>query len=273
MAEPAKLDWFGEAVDPQVGTRLAAFYDLDNGGKTDDLDFFRQMARRSGGPVLELAVGTGRVAVPLAQEGHRVVGLDRSAAQLERAREKAAAAGAKLELALGDMRDFALPEPFALIFIAYNSFLYLDPDERPACLARVREHLSRDGVFILDVFQPDPELIAGAQGALVHEWTRVDPESGRMVMKSQSSVADVDGVSSQHLYDELDAGGNVRRYVRSFRLNFLYRRELELLLVASGFELESFYGSYDLDPVTPRSPKLLAVTRRRERGERDRRHR
>ncbi len=268
----AKLDWFGEAVDAEVAGRLAAFYDLDNRDKTDDLDFFRQMAKRNGGPILELAVGSGRIAIPLARDGHRVVGIDRSAAQLERAREKATAAGLALELALGDMRDFTLLEPFGLILIAYNSFLYLEPDERFACLARVREHLARDGVFVLDVFQPDPELIAGAQGALIHAWTRQDPQTGHTVMKSQSSVADGDGVVSQHVYDELDGAGNVRRYVRSFRLHYLYRRELELLLPAAGFSLDGQYGSYDLDPVTPSSPQLLTVARRRERSEfRDRR--
>ena len=273
MPEPQLVPIAREAA-PETEARLAAFYDLDNRDKTDDIDFFRQLARRSGGPVLELAVGTGRVAIPLAKDGHRLVGLDISAARLARAREKAVAAGLALELMVGDMRDFALPEPFALILIAYNSFLFLDPNERAACLARVREHLARDGSFVLDVFQPDPDVIAGMQGALLHEWTRDDPETGKTILKSQSSVADVDGVRSQHVFDEVDAAGNVRRYVRAFQLHFLYRRELELLLTASGFTIEAMYGSYELDSVAARSPKLLAVARRRERGEApERRHR
>lgn len=271
MPEAEPLDWLGQTATTEVAARLSALYDLDFHDKQDDLPFFRELARRTGGPILELACGTGRVAVPLARDGHRVVGLDISMAQLERARAKATAERLSLELLQGDMRDFALPEPFALILIAFNSFLLLRPEERLGCLARVREHLARDGPFALDVFQPDPELIAAKQGALVQQWVREDPESGRTVVKSQSSEADVDGVSSTNLYDEIDADGVVRRYARSFRLHYLYRRELELLLAAAGLDVEAMYGSYELDLVTPRSPKLLTVARRRERAEADRR--
>jgi SAM-dependent methyltransferase len=271
VARARTLGWLGQGTEPAEAARLAALYEVDTAEKDDDIPFFREMAKRTGGPILELGCGTGRVAIPLARDGHRVVGLDRSAAQLAIARRKAGAAGVKLELVAADMRAFALPEPFRLIVVAFNTFLLLTPDERRACLARVREHLAREGTFLLDVFQPNPEVIAGKQGALVHEWTRVDPETGRTVMKSQWSEADVDGVDTAQLYDEIDQDGVLRRYARSFRLHYLYRRELELLLAGAGFAVEAVYGSYDLEPVTSRSPKLLAVARRRERSVIDRR--
>ncbi len=273
MREPRSVDWMGgEANDPAEAARLAALYDLDVAGDAD-VAFFRQMARRCGDPILELGCGTGRVAVPLAADGHRVVGIDRSAAQLERAQRRAEAARVSLELVVADMRDFALPEPFSLILIPANTFLVLDPTERPACLARVREHLTRDGLFVLDVFQPDPDVIAAKQGALTHSWTRRDRDTGRTVMKSEASTADVEGVDFTCIYEEIDPGGALRRYARAARLHYLYRRELELLLPASGFTIEAMYGSYELDPVAPRSPKLLTVARRRQRAEGDRRHR
>jgi SAM-dependent methyltransferase len=271
VASPRAVDWLGELADAATAARLAVFYDVDNASKSDDVDFFRQMAKRTGGPILELGCGTGRIALPLAADGHRVVGVDRSPAQLARAKQKAAAAGVRLELVVADMREFALPEPFRLIIIAFNTFLLLSPDERRVCLTRVREHLARDGIFVLDVFQPNPDVIAAKQGAIVHEWTRTDSETGRTVVKSQCSEADVDGVETTHLYDEIDTGGAVRRYVRTFRLHYVYRRELELLLAGAGFEVEAVYGSYELEPVTPRAPKLLAVARRRERSAIDRR--
>jgi ubiquinone/menaquinone biosynthesis C-methylase UbiE len=260
-------DWLGESSDVEAARRLATFYDLQNDAKEDDLPFFREMARRTGGPILELACGSGRLTVPLAREGHRIVGLDSSNAMLDRARRRAEAAGIRLHLIQADVRDFALPEPFRLIFIAYNSFLLIGPEQRATCLARVREHLGRDGLFVIDVFQPDPEKIAGKQGAVVHLWTRRETETGHMIAMSNASVADVDGADVVDFYDDIGEEGAARRYARSYRLHHVYRRELELLLAANGFAIEAMYGSYDLESVGPRSPKLLTVARRRERGE------
>ena len=257
----------GRDASPELAARLAELYDLGGEGGTGDLDFYRAMARRCGDPILELACGTGRVAIPLSQDGHRVTGLDASSAQLERARRRAADAVVAVDLVLGDMRDFALSEPFRLIIIPANSFLILAPEDRFAALARIREHLSSDGTFILDVFQPDPAVIAGAQGAVVQEWSRLDPATGNTVVKSSSSTADVDGVLFSIIYDDIDAHGVAKRYVRSARLHYLYRRELELLMSAAGFTIDALYGSWELGPLTPSSPKLIALARRRERGD------
>src|SRR5437867_7787222 len=267
MPETRALDWLGHPSDAATASRLSELYDLDVGDKSDDLDFYRAMAKRTGGPILELACGTGRVAIPLARDGHRVVGLDASAAQLARARANAAAAGIAIELVPGDVRDFALPEPFALVIIPFTSFLILAPEDRRSALARIREHLAGDGIFVLDVFQPDPEKIAGADGAVVQLWTRTEPRTGNVVVKTVSSVADVEGVTFSSIYEDIDAGGTSRRYARSARLHYLYRGEIELLLDACGFTVDALYGDYDLSPVDPRSPRLIAVARRRERAE------
>ena len=226
MAERRALDWMGFEATPSLAARLSELYDLGGDGGEGDLDFYRAMARRTGDPVLELGCGTGRVAIPLALDGHRVTGLDTSEAQLERAQRKAADAGVEPKFVVADMRDFALDEPFALIIVPANTFLLVAPDDRFAALARIREHLASDGLFILDVFQPDPSLIAGAQGAVVQEWSRRDPATGNLVVKSSSSDADVDGVTFSIIYDDIDGEGNARRYVRTTRLHYLYRREM-----------------------------------------------
>jgi SAM-dependent methyltransferase len=266
MAEPRSLDWLGQEASPELAARLAELYDLGGDGGSGDVDFYRALARRAAGRILELGCGTGRIAIPLARDGYRVTGIDVSSAQLDLARRKAADAGVELEFVLADMRDFALPEPFELIIVPSSSFLILPPPERPAALARAREHLTPDGTFVLDVFQPDPGVIAASQGALVHEWTRVDPSTGNTVVRSSSSTADVDGVTFSYIYDDIDPHGAVRRYIRTARLHFLYRRELELLLASCGFGIEALYGSFDLEPLTPSSPRLIALAKRRERG-------
>src|SRR5213592_4322659 len=169
-AEPR--DWLGAERDPSEAARLAALYDLAvsplEGGP--DVEWFSALARRTGGPILELGCGTGRIAVPIAQESHHVVGLDRSQAMLERAERRARRANVEVRWVEGDMRAFSFDESFALIFIAANTFLMLKPDDRWTCLARVREHLAPRGRFAIDVFQPDPNLIAGMEGGVIDEW-------------------------------------------------------------------------------------------------------
>ncbi|HTD63705.1 MAG TPA: class I SAM-dependent methyltransferase [Verrucomicrobiae bacterium] len=266
-AEPR--DWLGAERDPSEAARLAAMYDLGvsplEGGP--DVEWFSALARRTGGPILELGCGTGRITVPIAQEGHHIVGLDRSAAMLERAERRARRADVEVRWVEGDMRAFSFNEAFALVFVALNSFLMLDPDDRWACLARVREHMAPRGRVAIDVFQPDPQTIAGLDGAVVDEWERVDPETGRAVRKFSSSHANVDGVTQRFWYDETADDGAVHRIGGTMALHYLYRRETELLFSEAGFIIETLHGDYDGNPADASSPKLLVVAKRRERGQ------
>src|SRR5688572_18140622 len=102
MAAPR--DWQGTERDADEAARLAALYDLDYGPLegADDVEWFCGLARRTGGPILELGCGTGRITVSLAQEGHHVVGLDRSAAMLERAERRARRVNAEVRWVEGD---------------------------------------------------------------------------------------------------------------------------------------------------------------------------
>ena len=227
----------------------------------------RRLAARTGGPILELACGSGRIAVPLASDGHTVVGLDRSPAMLARARDRAQRAGVHAEFIEGDMRDFVLDQAFALIVIPFSSFLQLEPGDRFACLARVREHLGPTGRFALDVFQPDPERIAARDGGVLEEASFDDPLTGERITRFSSGHATVDGTTFTWRFDAVGTDHVLRRYERVVTLHFLYRRELELMLTAAGFSLEELHGDYDGSLADAHSPRLLAVARRRERAE------
>jgi len=267
MGITSAVDWFGGEVNAAQAERLAALYDLDGPqGPAAAIDWFRAIARRTGGPVLELGCGTGRVAIPLAQDGHEVVGLDRSPAMLARAERHARREGVSLRLVEGDMRSFSFSEAFPLIAIPANTFLMLAPSDRWACLARVREHLAPTGLLAVDCFQPDPELIVGHDGTVREEWTRHDPETGRDVTKFSSSRANVDQVDLRWWFEELDEDGHLTRWQRATTLHYMYRREAELMFSAAGFELDALHGDYDGSPAGSTSPKLLVVARRRERG-------
>lgn len=263
----ADFDWTGSPAPADEAARLAAFYDLQFDTRDEDVDWTRRLAERTGGPILELACGTGRIAVPLVSDGHSVVGLDRSAAMLSRGRERAQRAGVDVRFVEGDMRDFSLDQTFALILIPFSSFLHLAPGDRFACLARVREHLTERGRFALDVFQPDPERIAGRDGGVIEEASFQDPGTGERITRFSSGVATVDSTTFTWRFDAVGADHLVRRYERVVTLHFLYRRELELMLEAAGFELEELHGDYDGSAADERSPRLIAIARRRERGE------
>ncbi|HKW79031.1 MAG TPA: class I SAM-dependent methyltransferase [Candidatus Limnocylindria bacterium] len=270
------VDWFGVSGSTADDERLAALYDLDVQFAVVDaaIDWFRGLARMTGGPVLELGVGTGRVAIPIAKDGSEVVGIDRSTAMLARAAKHAKEQRVRLGLVEADMRTFSLDRTFPLVTIAFNTFLMLTPDERWACLARCREHMTPNGRLAIDVFQPDPNTIAGLDGGVREEWRRPDPETGHHVAKFSSTRGNVDGLTLHWWFDEELPDGGVRRITRETRMHYLYRREAELMFPAAGFEIDSLHGDYTAAAVTGSSPQLLFVLRRRERGpSRDRRRR
>lgn len=267
-------DWYGATGTSADDERLAALYDLDARGDDPAIDWFRGLAKMTGGPVLELGVGSGRVAVPIAKDGHEVVGVDRSAAMLKRAESYARRARVSLRLVEADVRNFSLDRTFALITIPSNTFLMLAPDDQWACLARCREHLAPHGRLAIDVFQPDPNTVAGLDGGVREDWRRPDPDTGRIITKFSSTRGTVDGVTLHWWFDDVLPDGSVRRIGREATMYYLYRREAELLFPDAGFDIDTLHGDYDGSAVGSASRKLLLVLRRRERGSgRERRRR
>lgn len=248
---------------------LPELIDLDFGDFTDDLPLYDQLAQRADGPILELGVGTGRVALPLAQSGRDVWGIDRSAAMLEHARSKASAdIIGRLHLEQADMRDFALDAKFALVFAGAGGFDHLvSPDDQARCLRRVRHHLIPGGIFVCDLrpfLHNSWEL--GDSVPIFHDWTRELPDHGVTVMKTHSARADAARQYQCHtnIYDCLSADGQVRRVVDEVDLRFTTRYEMEGLLRDAGLELDQVYGNYDLAPYDDASEYMITIARRPE---------
>ena len=152
--------------------RIARLYDPWSLSVTEDVSFYVERARRSGGPVVELGVGTGRIAIPIAAEGIRVIGVDLSEGMLEVAREQAELSGiavgpgAELDLRYGDFRDPPVEETVPLVTIPFRSLLHMQTDEdRRAVLRSVRRMLKPGGTFIFDVFCPGPRTSRRRTGA------------------------------------------------------------------------------------------------------------
>jgi SAM-dependent methyltransferase len=248
---------------------LARYYELDPGGFDDDLDFWRNLARHAGGPVLEVGCGTGRLLLPLARDGLEVVGIDPSPAMLARARARLAAEPALREwatLVQADVRDLRLEggARYQLAIAALGVFGHLlDHDDALRALERLRAHVADDGLLALDLPNPLTLLDELPDGLLFHDWTRLEPETGRSVLRFHSRRVDpvAQIVETAFLYDELGTDGAVRRTVAPISLRYYHAAELERLLAASRFRLERLYGDWELAEYAADSPRLIAVAR------------
>src|SRR5215208_7153277 len=135
-------------------------------GVNADVPFYVELARETNGLLVELAVGNGRVAIPVAQAtGRRVIGIDSSPAMLEQARSRATEAGVELDLREGDMRDLALDEPAALIYCPFRALLHLPSwVDRRRTFERVTASLRPDGRFAWNAFAFDHRIAARLDG-------------------------------------------------------------------------------------------------------------
>jgi len=249
-----------------------AAYDGRAQGVPGDVEFFLGQAKRAhaeGHPVLELACGTGRVSIPIARAGVTVVGLDRSAAMLARAAEKAAGLE-NVRWVEGDMRDFDLPERFGLVFVPYRSFQHLMTiDDQLACLRSVHRHLVPGGRLAIDIFNPDivqiGQWLTTKRGGLQRRRSDEDYESpgegaGARAWESREYRTAEQEVRSTFLDETVDEDGAVvsRRY-RDLKLRYIYRYEMEHLLVRAGFEIEALYGDCYAVPFSDTSPEQVWV--------------
>jgi SAM-dependent methyltransferase len=245
----------------------ARFYDPDLGDLDADLSFYEQFAARCGSPILELGCGTGRVLLPLARQGFRITGIDASAEMLQRARAKIASEelGERVTLAQQEMCELELEERFNMAFAALNSFAHLHTtDDQLAALAHIRRHLNPGGMLIVDMFNPDLGRLLDARGHLALAKVMTEHDTGHRVMRFYSEEVDLERqlIHTTYVIDELDAEGRVQRTLFPFSLRYVFRYELALLLRHAGFEVEAVYGSYDLDPFSGDSEKLIAVARK-----------
>jgi SAM-dependent methyltransferase len=244
-------------------------YDLQHDALSDDAGFFVALAGyldlRPDHTILELACGTGRLLAPLLEAGYRVAGVDLQEAALERARRRLAPWGDRARLVRADMRDYALDQRFPLAFIGLNSFLHLlSAGDQLACLRCTRRHLRAAGLLAIDVQNPLTFLGGNAVPDVPrHRFTARDPHTGETVM--QFGIERVDEaaqtVAVTLFVDRIAADGTLTRRLTCLTLRFVLRFELEALLRAASFTPEKCYGTYDLDPYTAESPRLIVLAR------------
>jgi SAM-dependent methyltransferase len=242
-------------------------YDASAEGVPGDVDFFIELAKEAhaaGQPVLELACGTGRVAIPIAREGARVVGLDLNKGMLDRAREKSADL-ANVCWVEGDMRAFALEERFGLVYIPARSFQHLlTVDDQLSCLRCIHQHLAPGGRLALDIFNPDIVAIAQwmtAKQGSVQRHKNSRPDAIRWETRAYRTARQQ--VDTTFIDEELsDEGAVMSRIYRDLKLRYTFRYEMEHLLLRSGFEIEALFGDCFGSAFEDFSPEMIWVARR-----------
>jgi SAM-dependent methyltransferase len=258
--------------DPKTLAALARLYDLDLAEDPGDIDLYLAMASRTGGPVFEVAAGSGRVAIPLAEAGFAVTGVDIDAAMLARAGAAAAARGpgvaSKLAWVQADLIGLKLPNGarFRLAILALNSILLLPTrDAQQEALDTLARHLEPGGIAVVDVWLPSADELARYDGRLSLEYVRTDPSSGLVVTKMAAAEHEpaTGNVRLTVIYDESEPGGTPKRWVREDRLRLLSAGELSAMALAAGLEVELMAGDYDLNPLGTHDERAILVARRR----------
>ena len=232
----------------------------------EDIPFYVQEAVRSGGPVLELGCGTGRVTVPIAQAGIDIVGLDNSEGMLERAGCKARdlePGHGSIDLQFGDMREFSLGRTFPLIIVPFRGFLsLLSVEDQVNCLTSVKNHLEPDGRLIFNIFVPDPQMLVEDEDAAFHLRDVADPNTGRTsIVWQQTRVDNHNQVLSVRLIvDETDQQGKVgNRFYCDYQIRYAHRYETLHLLERCGFEVVDLHGDFDGTPFDDESGEMVWV--------------
>jgi SAM-dependent methyltransferase len=186
-----------------------------------------------GGPVLELGIGTGRIAMPLHEKGVEVQGIDASEAMISKLRSKPDCSD--IEVLVGSFAEFKLDKCFKLVYVVFNTFFnLLSQDDQVRCFKSVREHLSNDGVFLMEAFVPNPcrfvdhqtvRAIDLAEERVRLEVSQLDPIAQQVT--SQHTLISKDGVSFHPV-----------------RLRYAWPSELDLMAQIAGLSLRHRWGSW-----------------------------
>lgn len=224
--------------------------------------FYLDLARQQSGAVLELACGTGQLTIPIASHGFPTVGLDRSSPMLKVAKRRASAANLPVAFVRGDMRYFALRRNFDFIFAARNSLLHLlSTADWLSTLAAIRRHLTPDGVFAFDIFNPDTRRLARHRGQRLP------------VMEVATAAFGPVRVEATHDYDPVTQVNHATWYISTpdtpdawivpMILRSIFPQELQSMISAAGLELINRFGELSGAPFGPGSRVQVCLCRAR----------
>jgi SAM-dependent methyltransferase len=229
------------------GQRIADVYDdWHTEARPGQVELLLELA--GNGPALELGIGTGRLALPLASRGLEVHGIDSSDAMVARLREKPG--GESVAVTLGDFRDFDVAKRFSLVFVVFNTLFTL-PDQKAqlSCFSAVSRHLLPGGLFLVEAFVPDLSRFDQGQRVSV---VRIGVDDVRLDCSRHDPTTQ--SVSSQHVVLE---SGNIQLY--PVQMRYAWPSELDLMAKLAGLRLEARWDGWDRRPFTAGSDTTISV--------------
>jgi SAM-dependent methyltransferase len=251
-------------VDPYLA--FVGFYNDWSREMEGDKEFYASLAREAGGPIVELGVGSGRVAIAVAQAGVDVIGVDVSEAMMAEGKRRATEAGVgdRITWLHGDMRDFVAEPPVGLVTIPFRSFLHMTTTtDQLTALRNAHRSLSPGGRLALNVFIPDPAIIVQQHATKTFQDEFTDEQGRRCEMYSLPVYQTATQLVLLKAICEIYEGQSVVDVAEAdLEVRMVYRYEMHHLLARAGFELEAEYGWFDRRPLAPDSRELVVVARR-----------
>lgn len=219
---------------------------VESKGGGDDLPFYLNKANKYGDPILELGCGTGRITIPLAKEGYSITGLDLLNSMLKEAKRKSKEAGVEIEWIEGDMIDFSLNKKFNYILmpaVAFNWLLDLESIEK--CLNCVKKHLTNNGRFIFNAFNPNFNLLIRDPSKTYLNAEFHDPDGKGLITVRENNIYNKATQINKVRYHYSIAGKTI---INELNLRMIFPQELDALLNYNGFKIDAKYGDYDERP-------------------------
>ncbi len=250
----------GERNPSAYGDRWAELYDEWVGEHPDTeatVDFLVELAEGGMAPVLELGIGTGRIALPLAQRGVTVHGIDASEAMVAKLRAKPGGPG--IPVSIGNFGELSLDQSFSVIFVVFNTFFALrSQDDQVGCFMSVARHLTNTGVFVIDAFVPDPARFERGQNVKA---AQVELDRAALVVSRHDPVR-------QRVISQIALLGNEGLRLHPVEVRYAWPSELDLMAKLAGLELRERWGGWRKEPFTSDSQRHVSVYGRatRDRG-------
>jgi 2-polyprenyl-3-methyl-5-hydroxy-6-metoxy-1,4-benzoquinol methylase len=250
------MDNFEEYADPEL-------YDKENNPFKDDIELLLKWARDMEGPIIDIACGTGRATIPLAQKGYNVIGVDVHTRMLEEAEKKSEKLGLPIEWVAQDCCHFQLNVKSYFIYTVGNSFQhFLSNEEQDALLSSVNKHLVKGGIFIFGTRFPNKEELLQPN---TEEYWRTYQDNHQTV--DVYTISTYDSLNQIQHYTTIrrfkdEAGRTVHEKRTNIRLRYVYPKEMERILSANGFEILHLYGDWNESPITNDSHQMIYVCRK-----------
>lgn len=248
---------------------LAELYDLvPIYAQRQDVDFYLQSCRDAAGKILEIGCGTGRILIPIARDGGRVVGIDLSQSMLDQCNRKLEKEPRevrdRVELVCAGMTDFRLEEVFTLAIVAFRPFQHLiTVDAQLACLRSINAHLVMGGKLVFDIFQVDlGRLLDPRYRKETEDMPETELPDGRKLRRTNriTAVHRTEQISEvEIIYYLTGTDGKTERLIQAFPFRYFFRYEVDHLLARCGFKVLALHGNFDQSALSDDSPEMIFI--------------